>query len=105
MFPCHGLGGMFGMLATGVFASKLVNPGGADGLLYGGRKLFLVHLAALVGVSALVALASWVLYRVTDAISPLRVRPEDEEVGLDWSQHGEQLVKLHRSSMTPDESA
>ncbi|HMV66685.1 MAG TPA: ammonium transporter [Myxococcota bacterium] len=91
VFPCHGVGGIVGMLLTGVFASTAVNAGGADGLLYGGASLFVRHLGALVGVGAGTLAASWVLYQVVDRISPLRVTAEQEEMGLDLSQHGEQV--------------
>jgi Amt family ammonium transporter len=82
VFPCHGVGGMVGMLLTGVFAKDV-------GLVNGTATTFLHHLAALVIVTAYVAVGSFALYKLTNAIIPLRVTPEDEEVGLDLSQHGE----------------
>lgn len=91
VFPCHGVGGMFGMICTGVFASKVVNPSGADGLWFGGSVLFVRHLAALVAVAAIVFLLSYLLYRLTDRLSPLRVAESEERLGLDLSQHGESL--------------
>ncbi len=91
VFPCHGLGGMFGMVATGVLASTAVNPAGADGLLYGGTKLFLMHLLGLVVVTGFVLVGSYILYRITDLILPMRVSPEQEAIGLDLSQHGEAI--------------
>ena len=89
VFPCHGVGGMFGMLVTGILASKAVNPDGADGLLYGGVGLFVSHVAALVVVAAFAFLGSLAIYKVTDLFIPLRVKEEHEAVGLDLSQHGE----------------
>jgi Amt family ammonium transporter len=89
VFPCHGVGGMFGMLMTGILASKAVNADGADGLLYGGGGLFLSHLVALVVVAAFALLGSLAIYKVTDLFIPLRVKEEHEAVGLDLSQHGE----------------
>ena len=89
VFPCHGVGGMFGMLATGVFASAAVNPAGADGLLHGGTHLFMAHVLALFVVAAYSFGGAWVLFRVTDWLTPLRVKEEQEAVGLDISQHGE----------------
>ncbi|ARS35591.1 ammonium transporter [Pontibacter actiniarum] len=93
VFPCHGVGGMVGMLLTGVFASKAVNPAIelGNGLVFGEYRLFLVHLAALAGVSAFAFSGSWLLLRVTDKITPLRVSREEELLGLDLSQHDEQL--------------
>ncbi len=89
VFPCHGIGGMVGMLATGIFCDK--------GLLeYGFTKpdadhmpIFLAHLIALVVVSAFAFFGSLILFKITDLIIPLRVTPEQEELGLDLSQHGE----------------
>ena len=91
VFPCHGVGGMFGMICTAVFASKVVNPAGDDGLWFGGTTLFFHHLAALVMVAVIVFVLSYALYRITDRISPLRVDESEERVGLDLSQHGESL--------------
>ena len=70
------------MILTGVFAKDV-------GLVNGTTTTFLHHLAALVFVTAYVAIGSFALYKLTNAIIPLRVTPEDEEVGLDLSQHGE----------------
>lgn len=93
VFPCHGVGGMVGMLLTGVFASQAVNPGNetGNGLIFGETTLFVVHLIALVGVSVFAFGGSWILLKVTDMISALRVTPEEEAVGLDLSQHDESL--------------
>jgi Amt family ammonium transporter len=84
VFPCHGVGGMVGMLLTGVFAKDL-------GLTSGHAYTFLVHCAALVFVAAFSFFGSWLLYRITNLIIPLRVSPEQEEIGLDLSQHGEMM--------------
>lgn len=93
VFPCHGVGGMVGMLMTGVFANQLVNAANTtgNGLYYGETKLFLVHLLALVIVSLFAFAGSYVLLMITNAISPLRVSEEEEEIGLDKSQHDEEL--------------
>jgi Amt family ammonium transporter len=82
VFPCHGVGGMVGMIATGIFAKDV-------GLTSGNTKTFFSHLLALVIVAAFSFIGSLILYKVTDLIIPLRV-PEDQELeGLDLSQHGE----------------
>ncbi|WP_299754628.1 ammonium transporter [uncultured Pontibacter sp.] len=93
VFPCHGVGGMVGMLLTGVFASKAVNPAIelGNGLIFGEYELFLLHVATLVGVSGFAFGGSWVLLKVTDLITPLRVSREEEIIGLDISQHNETL--------------
>ena len=92
VFPCHGVGGMTGMLLTGVFASSLINEAAPDGWANGGGSdLFLKHLFALVVVSTFAFVGSLILLKITDLISPLRVSEEDRRIGLDISQHGEEL--------------
>jgi len=91
VFPCHGIGGMVGLIMTGIFASKAVNAAAVDGLAYGGTELFLKHMLALVVVSAFTFGASFALLKLTDLITPLRVTAEEERLGLDVSQHEEQL--------------
>lgn len=95
VFPCHGVGGMVGMLMTGIFASKGVNAAVVDqGLFFGESKLFVNHLIALVVVSVFAFAMSFVLLKITDLILPLRVSEADEKLGLDKSQHDESLVEL-----------
>jgi Amt family ammonium transporter len=93
VFPCHGVGGMVGMLMTGIFANQNVNAANTtgNGLYFGDTKLFMVHLVALVSVSAFAFIGSYLLLVVTNVISPLRVSKEEEELGLDMSQHDEEL--------------
>jgi Amt family ammonium transporter len=92
VFPCHGVGGMVGMLATGIFCDKglleygFTTPEGAR------MPIIVAHLIALVVVSAFAFLGSLILFKITDLIIPLRVTPEQEEVGLDISQHGESAL-------------
>lgn len=94
VFPCHGVGGMVGMLMTGIFAHQSINPGNTtgNGLFYGETKLFLIHLTALGIVVAFSFLGTFVLLKITDLISPLRVSEDEETVGLDLSQHAEKLL-------------
>ena len=82
VFPCHGVGGMVGMLMTGIFAKDV-------GLTSGHATTFLVHCGALVFVATFSFVGSWILYRITDVIIPLRVSEDQEAMGLDISQHGE----------------
>ncbi len=93
VFACHGVGGMVGMLLTGVFASKSANSivGDNQGLIYGDATLFLIQLKALVLVSIFAFCASYALFFIVNKITPLRVSEEKEELGLDISQHGEYL--------------
>ena len=95
VFACHGVGGMMGMLMTGIFASSAVNGAVAEqGLFFGETTLFLKHLFALVFVSAFAFVLSYVLLFITDKIIPLRVNEEEEKLGLDISQHDEALVNI-----------
>lgn len=93
VFACHGVGGMVGMLLTGVFASKSVNAivGDNQGLIFGDATLFLIQLKALVIVSAFAFAVSYALFFIVNQITPLRVSEDKEELGLDISQHGEYL--------------
>ncbi len=93
VFPCHGVGGMVGMLLTGVFAHANVNAANTtgNGLFFGETHLFLVQLFAMVIASVFAFFGSLLLLKITDMISPLRVSKEDEVIGLDISQHGEKL--------------
>lgn len=96
VFACHGVGGMTGMLLTGVFASKSVNSivGDNEGLIFGDATLFLTQLKAMVIVSVFAFAASYALFFIINKITPLRVTEEREELGLDISQHGEYEFSL-----------
>jgi Amt family ammonium transporter len=89
VFPCHGVGGMVGMLMTGIFATKSVNAAGADGLLYGNTTFFLTQLKALFIVVGYSFLVSLLIFKVISLMLPLRVSQEEEEIGLDATQHDE----------------
>ena len=93
VFPCHGVGGMVGMILTGVFANKNVNSANTtgNGLYFGETHLFFTHLIALVAVSVFAFFGALLLLKITDLISPLRVSVAEEIAGLDSSQHGEEL--------------
>jgi Amt family ammonium transporter len=84
VFPSHGIGGIIGMLLTAVFAKEV-------GLYYGETETFLYHLLALVITAVFTFGGSWLLYKLVDDMITLRVSPEQEERGLDDSQHGEYL--------------
>jgi len=87
VFPCHGLGGIVGMLLTGVFAEK-------GGLIHGTATLFGYHVLGLVIVIAYTFVGSWILLKITDACFGLRVKTSDEELGLDLSQHEESTYHI-----------
>lgn len=84
VFPCHGLGGIVGMIMTGIFATDV-------GLIYGHTETFFVHILALVIVSIFTFGGSYLLYKLTDLLIPIRVTKEQEELGLDLSQHDESV--------------
>ena len=89
VFPCHGIGGMVGMLMTGIFASKSVNAAGADGLFYGNASFFLIQLKAMIIVVLYSFTVSFLIFKLIAFILPLRVSEEEEELGLDATQHDE----------------
>lgn len=89
VFPCHGLGGMVGMLMTGIFATKSVNAAGADGLFYGNAAFFFTQLKALGIVVGYSFVVSFAIFKFIDLILPLRVSEEEEIQGLDATQHNE----------------
>ncbi len=92
VFSCHGVGGIVGMLLVGVFANHNINPAVVhNGILYGEGKLFIVQFVAMVGVSLYAFVGTYLLLKLTDKISTLRVSEEEEKEGLDWSQHEEKL--------------
>lgn len=92
VFPCHGVGGIVGMILTAVFANPQINPGVTEpGLIFGGTSLFIKHIIALVCVSAFAFVGSYALLYTTNLITPLRVTEEYEMEGLDKTQHGESL--------------
>ncbi len=93
VFPCHGVGGMVGMILTGVFATKAVNAAGADGLFYGNATFFLTQLKGLAVVVAYSSAASFGIFKLINLVEPIRVSEEDEELGLDASQHDENYVQ------------
>src|SRR6058998_1362071 len=94
----HGVGGTWGALATGLFATKLVNDAGGDGLLYGNPKQLWIQFLAVVVTWVLGFVMTAVILKVLDAIMGLRISDEDELAGLDLSQHSETAYVLGGSS-------
>jgi ammonium transporter, Amt family len=86
-FTLHGAGGIIGAVLTGVFASKSLNPAGADGLLAGNPKLVLVQLLACGATIIFSAIGTWVLLKGIMLLKTLRVNPEVEALGLDLHHH------------------
>ncbi len=85
----HGVGGLWGALATGLFASTAVNPGGADGLFFGNPSLFLNQLIASIATIIYSAVVTLVILKIVDWTVGLRITDKEEVAGLDLSQHGE----------------
>ena len=93
VFPCHGIGGIVGMLMTGIFATKAVNGAGADGLFYGNPGFFLTQLKAMVIAVTYSFTVSFLIFKLVNLIQPIRVSSEEEEMGLDASQHNEKYLQ------------
>src|SRR5579863_1399180 len=93
VFPCHGIGGMVGMLMTGIFATKAVNAAGNNGWAYGNPGFFLIQLKAMAIVVVFSFTTSWVIFKFINFIVPIRVSGREEEEGLDKSQHNENYIQ------------
>ena len=85
----HGVGGTWGAIATGLFASKAVNDAGGDGLFAGNPGQLWTQLIAVLATYALAIVGTFVILKVVDAVVGLRVTEDDEVAGLDLSQHSE----------------
>jgi ammonium transporter, Amt family len=89
VFACHGAGGMWGTIATGLFASQVVNPSGPIGLVFGNPHQLLVQLLGVAVVASFAFVGSYLLLRLINRFVPLRVGPREEDVGLDSAEFGE----------------
>lgn len=94
VFGIHGIGGMWGTIATGIFAEKAVNEAGANGLFFGNMQLFLVQCFLVLVAVAYAAAMTWVLYKFVDALIGMRVDQKQEIIGLDLTQHSESAYTL-----------
>ncbi len=93
VFPCHGVGGMVGMLMTGIFATKAVNAAGNNGWFYGNFSFFLIQAKAMLIAVAYSFTVSFLIFKFINFIVPLRVSDKEEQEGLDISQHNENYVQ------------
>lgn len=93
VFPCHGIGGMVGMLMTGLLATKAVNAAGNDGWFYGNFEFFFTQVKALLIVVSYSFAMSYGIFRFINFILPLRVTEEEEVLGLDATQHNEKYLQ------------
>jgi Amt family ammonium transporter len=98
VFPCHGIGGMVGMVMTGIFATKTVNSAGADGLFYGNAAFLWIQIKALLIVVVYSFTVSYGIFKFIGAILPLRVTTEEEELGLDATQHDEKYGRTPQNA-------
>ena len=89
VWGCHGVGGTWGALATGIFATVAVNPGGVNGLLYGNPGQLWVQFLAVAATWVYAAGATWIILKAIDLMVGLRVEEREEALGLDVTQHGE----------------
>jgi ammonium transporter, Amt family len=88
-FGVHGIGGMFGAIATGVWASKAINPAGADGLFAGNPVQVWIQIKATLVTTVYSFVVSFILLKIIDAVIGLRVSEDTERIGLDLTQHRE----------------
>lgn len=93
VFACHGVGGLLGTICTGIFASKFVNPAGANGLLFGESSMFIANLVGALSVVGYSMLMTFAILKVLALVIPLRVSDEQELGGLD-ALHGEEIVSF-----------
>jgi Amt family ammonium transporter len=87
----HGVGGTWGALATGIFADTAINPAASNGLLLGNPSLLAVQAAGVAATWAYAGAVTWLLLKLLDLTIGLRVKPSEELIGLDITQHGEYL--------------
>jgi Amt family ammonium transporter len=92
VFACHGIGGIWGSIATGLFATAAVN--GVNGLLFGNAGQLVAQLLAVAVVVPFAFFGSYFLLKLVNVFSPLRVSPQAEDAGLDLSEHGEEAYQL-----------
>jgi len=93
-FGVHCVGGIWGALATGLFASKLVNPQGANGLLFGNPKQFIIQALTVLVTIAYTFVVTFVIYKLVDLLIGVRVKEEEELMGLDLTQHHERAYTV-----------
>lgn len=93
VFPCHGVGGITGMLLTGIFATKTVNPAGVDGWFYGNPAFFFTQLKGVLIVAVFSFIVSFLIFKLINIVQPIRVTSAEEEEGLDASQHNEKYTQ------------
>jgi Amt family ammonium transporter len=94
VWAVHGVGGTWGAIATGIFASSAVNSAGKDGLLYGNASLFFTQILTVAITWVFCGVMTFIILKIVDAVIGLRVPEQEEVLGLDISQHGEPAYQL-----------
>jgi Amt family ammonium transporter len=89
VWACHGMAGVWGALATGLFATTSINSAGFNGLFYGNPNQLVIQLIATVAAAVFAFVVTFLIAKILDAIFGLSVSSQAEEVGLDISEHGE----------------
>ena len=88
-FGVHGIGGTWGAIATGIWATTEVNPDGANGLFYGETHLFVAQLISIVVAYALAIAGTYILFKIVSSFTSIRADEAEELTGLDIVEHGE----------------
>jgi Amt family ammonium transporter len=89
-FPVHGVGGTVGAILTGIFATKVVNSAGANGLLFGNPKQVVIQIGAILVAYIIAGVGTWIILKILDVTVGLRVKEEAELQGMDINEHGEE---------------
>jgi ammonium transporter, Amt family len=89
VFGVHGIGGIWGALATGLWANKEINSAGANGAFYGNPAQFMIQLKATLITIVYSAVVTFVLLKIVDLVMGIKVSEQDERIGLDLTQHRE----------------
>ena len=93
-FGVHGIGGILGTLATGLFASQAINSAGANGLFFGNPKQFLIQLFGVLVAGSYTFVLTFVIYKLVDVFFGIRVKEKEEIMGLDLTQHRESAYTI-----------
>ena len=93
-FGVHGIGGIWGAIATGLWATTAINPDGANGLFYGETDLFIAQIISIFVAIILAVVGSTILFKIVNNFVSIRVDENDEIVGLDLSEHGERSYNI-----------
>ncbi len=93
-FGVHGIGGAWGAIATGLFATKVVNSAGADGFFFGNPAQVIIQIKAVLVTFIYSGVVTWILFKIVDALVGIRVTQQDESMGLDLTQHREEAYTV-----------